>query len=472
MDIIITGCGKVGLTLAKKLDEEGHNVTVIDTDSKRLSQLPESNIYMITGNGAAHSSLDEANVKTADLLIAVTNSDELNILCCLIAKKLAPNLRTIARVRNPDYSFDEDFLKNNLGLAMTINPESYAADEIARILMFPAADKIDTFAGGKVEMIKFRIPAGSMLEGMRVWDVPNINDNVLVCIIERGDEAYVPHGEFVIEPNDIVSFVATHNDAKDFFKKIGFPNESVKNVMIAGCGEIGYNLIKILQREDSGRKMQPLKMRSKVNITVIEKDPARVTYLAENFPSADITIIEDDATASKESLEQYNISAMGGIVALTNMDEENILFSLFAIDATKGKAKVITKINRLDFDEVINNLPLDITVYPKNLTTDMIVRYVRGMKNTLGSNVETLYTLVKGEHKRIEAAEFIVKEGSPVIGIPLKDLNVNKDALVAAIISKGVVTFPKGDSMIRPGDSVVVVMSGMKALNDIKDIIM
>lgn len=452
MDIIIVGCGKVGTALAVRLEKEGNRVTVIDIDDAKVNSVANaSNVMGLTGNGAVHSVQVEAGIQSADLLIAVTGSDELNILCCITARKVG-SCRTIARVRDPEYSAETSFLQSELGLAMTINPELTAAREIARILQFPSAMKIDTFADGKVELLKFKLPDNCRLEGMAIKEMTSaLRSNVLVCIIERGDTAIIPNGDFVFCRSDIVSIVATHSSAKEFFKKINYRMNSVKDVMIAGCGEIGFYLTNILKR-------------SGVSVKIIEKDKARCEKLSIALDNT--VIINDDAT-SKDMLLEEGIEDMGGIVALTNMDEENILLSLFAIDSSKGKAKVITKVNRLDFDDVIKRLPLDSIVYPKNLTTDMIIRYIRAMQNTIGSNVETLYNVFRDQ---IEAAEFRIAPGSPITDQELSKLRFKEHTLIAAILRRNKVIIPRGEDMIKAGDSVVVV-TDLKKITDISDIL-
>ncbi|MBQ5329634.1 MAG: Trk system potassium transporter TrkA [Oscillospiraceae bacterium] len=451
MNIIIVGCGKVGTTLASRLDEEGNNVTVIDIDGSRISTLVDSSDIMgVVGNGAVHKVQVEAGIREADLLIAVTGSDELNLLCCLIAKKSA-SCRTIARVRDPAYNDEASFLQSGLGLAMTINPELTAAREISRILQFPSALKIDTFAGGRVELIKFKMPEPCKLVGMKVMDVvASLRCDVLVCIIENGDDVVIPNGSYVFRQGDVISLIATHQNVQEFFKKIGYKNNAVKDVIIAGGGDICYYLTESLRKSTS--------------VTIIERDMERCQKLSEAFPN--VRVINADATA-KDALLENGIGNVGGVVALTNMDEENVLLSLYAIEASKGKSKVITKVNRLDFDEVIKRLSLDTIVYPKNLTTDQIIRYVRGMKDTIGSNVETLYNVIRD---RIEAAEFRIDEKSPITGIPISDLRFKNQTLLAAIFRKNKAFIPRGSDRIEPGDSVVVV-SDIKMLSDISDIL-
>ena len=404
----------------------------------------------VAGNGATNVVQQEAGITHADLLIAVTGSDELNLLCCLIAKK-AGNCQTIARVRSPQYNIEAPFLKDELGLAMVMNPEYAAAAEIARILRFPSAIKIDTFAKGRVELLKFRLPESSPLAGCAVKDINvKFNSDILVCTIERGDEAYIAYGDFVFEEKDVISIVASPRKANDFFRKIKYKTNSVKDVMIVGGGEIGHYLCEILLR--SGM----------INVKLIEKDPVRCEELADLMN--DVIIINGDASDQNVLLEA-GLENSGAFVALTNLDEENILLSLFA--KSVAKVKLITKINRIDFGDVINHLDLDTIIYPKNITSETIIRYVRAMKNTMGSNVETLYNIIKG---KVEAAEFIIKEDSPIVNRPLMEMQFKEGVLVAAILRERKVIIPHGQDIIQVGDAVVIV-SNHRALHDITDIL-
>ena len=401
------------------------------------------------GNGATHLKQLEAGIKSADLLIAVTGSDELNLLCCLIAKKTG-NCQTIARVRNPEYSTEAPYLKEELGLAMVINPEAAAAAEIDRVLRFPSAIKIDTFAKGRVEMLKFRLPEGSPLVNCAVKEiVSRFRCDVLVCTIERGNDAYIANGDFVFAENDIISIIASPKNANDFFGKIKYRINSVKDAMIVGGGEITYYLCERLHRAG-------------ITAKIIEKDKKRCEELCTLWP--EIMVINGDA-ADQEILIEEGIETAGAFVALTNMDEENILLSLFA--RTMNNGKLVTKINRIDFDDVIKRLDLDSTIYPKNITSDMILRYVRAMKNTIGSNVETLSSVIKG---KVEAAEFIIKEKSAITDKPLAELKLKDNVLVAAILRGKTVIIPRGHDMIQTGDAVVIV-SHIAALHDINDIL-
>lgn len=450
MNIIIVGCGKVGQTLAQQLNEEENNITVMDLDASKVNEVVNRfDVMGVVGNGATHLKQQEAGIKNADLLIAVTGSDELNLLCCLIAKK-AGNCHTIARVRNPEYSSEAPYLKEELGLAMVINPEAAAAAEIDRVLRFPSAIKIDTFARGRVELLKFKLPEGSPLAGCAVKEiVSKFHCDVLVCTVERGDEAFIANGDFVFGEKDIISIIASPRNANDFFRKIKYKINSVKDAMIVGGGEITYYLCERLHRAGIPAK-------------IIEKDKKRCEELCSLWPE---TIVINGDAADQEILIEEGIENTDAFVALTNFDEENILLSLFA--KTMNKGKLVTKINRIDFDDVIKHLDLDSTIYPKNITSDMILRYVRAMKNTIGSNVETLYSVIKG---KVEAAEFIVKESSAVTDKPLSELKFKENVLVAAILRGKSVIIPRGHDTIQTGDSVVIV-SHIAALHDINDIL-
>lgn len=452
MNIIIVGCGKVGEALAAELNEEGNNITVVDTSAERVNEVSAKHDVMgVVGNGATHLTQHQADIERADLLIAVTGSDELNLLCCLIAKK-AGNCQTIARVRSPQYSSEAPYLKDELGLAMVINPEQAAAAEIARVLRFPSAMKIDTFAKGRVEMMKFRLPENSPLAGCAVKELAaKFKCDVLICTVERGDEAIIANGDLVFEERDVISLIATPKNANDFFRSIDYKMNSVKNVMIVGGGEITYYLCNILRRSGNN-----------ISVKVIEKNAKRCDELCSELE--DITIINGDASEQALLMEE-GLERTGGFVALTNLDEENIFLSLFAKRVSKGK--VVTKINRIDFNDVIKHLDLDSTIYPKNITSETIVRYVRAMKNTIGSNVETLYHIVKG---KIEAAEFIIKEGAPVLDTPLSQMRFRQGVLIAAILRGKQVIVPRGYDVFMPGDSVVVVSSQIE-LHDIADIL-
>lgn len=450
MNIIIVGCGKVGQTLAEQLNEEGNNITVIDIDPSNLKSLANSaDVLCVEGNGATHEIQSEAGIKTADLLIAVTDSDELNLLCCMVAKKTG-NCRTIARVRNPDYSADANFLKSEFDLAMVINPELAAAAEIARVLRFPSAMKIDTFAKGRVELVKFKLPEGSSLVGLSVKEISTVlKCDVLICTVERGNEAHIANGDFVFEEKDVVSLIASHKSAIEFFEKINYKLHSVKNVVVAGGGKISQYLCDILERYS-------------IPVKIIERDRKLCEYLCTQYPS--VRLINGDATDHSLLLEE-GVDKAGAFIALTDQDEENILLSLFVKNVMKGK--LVTKISRTDFDSIVKPLELDTIITPKSITSDHIIRYVRSMKGSIGSNVETLYNIIRG---KVEAAEFIISGSSKVTDVPLMELALKNDLLIASILRKDKVIIPRGSDKIMQGDRVIVVSKHL-ALKDITDIL-
>ncbi len=449
MDIIIVGCGKVGQEITARLNEKGNNITVIDINETKAKETTEKyDVMAVVGNGATHAVQQEAGIKTAHLLIAVTGSDELNLLCCLIAKK-AGNCQTIARVRNPEYSLEAPFLKEELGLAMVINPEAAAAMEIARVLRFPSAIKIDTFAKGRTELLKLRIPDRSILHNLAVKEITTkLRCDILVCTVERGDNVFIANGNFMLSENDIITIIATPRNANTFFKKINYKTNQARNTIIAGGGGITHYLCEIL-------------LKSGIDVKIIERDMNKCEELNKKFPKADI--VHGDATNEQLLLEE-GIDTAASFISLTNRDEENIMLSLFAENHINGK--VVTKVNRIEFESVIKKLQLDSIINPKSITAENIVRYVRAMKNTIGSNVQTLYTIIRDE---VEAAEFIVKEPSRLIDKPLMELNFKDNLLIASITRGGKSIIPRGTDKIQMNDSVVVVSKhlGFKDITDI-----
>lgn len=450
MRVIIIGCGRIGRTLAEKLNTEGHTVTVIDKSVEKVKTITgRCDIMGIVGNGATYTVQREAGVDTADLLIAVTDSDELNLLCCVVAKKEG-KCQTVARVKNPEYSNDAPYLKEQLGLSLVINPEYVAAEEIARVLRFPTAIKIEPFAKGKVELIKFRLQKTSPLVGMTVKEMAiKYHADVLVCTVERGEEAYIANGDFMFAERDVVSIVASPKNAYDFFAKIKHKGDAVKNALIVGGGVITHYLCGILDR-------------SGIRLRIIEKDYKRCEELSGLWQKCDV--IHGDA-ADRELLIEEGISTAGAFIALANLDEENILLSVFA--KSVGCNKLITRINRIDYDRVLDQLDLDTIICPKNITSDIIVRHVRAMQNTVGSNVETMYNIIQD---KVEASEFIIKENSPIANIPLYQLKFKSDVLVASITRDGQVIIPRGQDTIQTGDAVVIVSKRL-GLRDIADVL-
>ncbi len=449
MKIIIVGCGKVGKTLASTLNEEGHDIVVVDTNAELVESVSSSlDIMGVAGNGASYSVQMEAGVEDADLLLAVTTSDELNLLCCLIAKK-AGNCHTIARVRNPIYNKEISFIREELGLSMIINPEQAAADEIARLLRFPSAIKSDTFAKGRVELLRVQIPEGSVLHNRKVMEIVSFfMCDVLVCAVERGDEVVIPNGHFVLKSGDKISFIASPKKATDFFKKILLDYNQVETSMIVGGSTIALYLTEKL-------------LASGVDVKIIERDRKRCEELSELLPEA--VIINGDATEQEVLLEE-GLQDTNAFVALTNFDEENIMLSLFA--GKNSKAKRVTKVNHLSFESVIEDLNLGALISPKHITSDSILQYVRAMGNASGNNVETLYRIIGG---KAEALAFKINERTEVVGVPFEKMSLKKNLLICCIIRGSKIITPRGKDMILVGDTVIVVTTN-QGLNDIHDI--
>ena len=450
MQIVIVGCGKVGTALARGLSQEDNNICIVDIKSDVVHQIAtENDIMGIVGNGASYNVLKEAGIETADLLIAVTEHDELNLLCCVIARK-ASKCQTIARVRNPMYSQEKRFLQRELGLSMIINPEQMAAMEIASVLGFPSAMGIDSFAGGKVEMIRFRIPADSKLNDMALKDVnAMIKCDFLICAVDRGGQVEIPGGNFALKSGDVVSLVTSRKSAKFFFEKIGMDTNRAKNTMIVGGGKITLYLAKML--DNLG-----------IAVKIIEKNPDRCRELSEQLPNA--VIVNGDGS-DEAFLREERLDTMDSFVALTNLDEENILLALLA--KKKVSRKVVTKINREQLNEVIYNLELDSVVYPKLITAQKILRYSRATKNSIGSNMRTLYRLYDD---KVEAMEFAITENSKITGIPLCQMKLKKGLLISAITRNDKLLIPDGHTEILPGDSMIVVTTQL-GLKDAKDIL-
>ena len=450
MNIIIVGCGKVGQRLAELLSEEkDNNITIVDSRSEVVQSIVNNNDIMgVVGNVIEVETLQEAGIKDADILITVTGSDEINMLTCLMAKKLG-KCRTIARVRTPGYAKNIHLIKDELSLAMIINPELAAANVIARTLRFPSDIQVDTFAKGRIEILTFKVEEGSKLDNFKVQDiVAKLGCDVLVCGVERDNDTFIPGGNFVIKGGDLVSIVAPITQESAFFKKVGIKNNRVKNTMIVGGGGIGYYLAKKL-------------CESGIDVKIIEKNFEKCNTLCQLLPKA--TIINGDGTDQSLLLEE-GIEKTESFVSLTNMDEENILLSLYA--KTKTDGKVVTKINRITYDNVIDSLDLGTTVYPKNITAENIIRFVRAKKNSIGNNIETMHFILNG---KAEALEFRIGDNSPISDIPLVELNLKDNLLIACINRDNRPIIPRGSDIIRKGDSVIVVTlhSGFSDISDI-----
>jgi trk system potassium uptake protein TrkA len=449
LKIIIVGCGKVGSTLVEILSNEGNEITIIDKNAKNLEALTNTfDIMGIEGNGASFKTQEEAGIKNADLMIAVTGSDELNLLCCTVAKQVG-NCATIARVRTPEYSREIQYLTDQLGLAMIINPEFEVAKEISRILCMPSALEVSSFAHGQAELIKFKISEDSRLNGVRIAQLSSIiNTKILICAIERDDKVFIPSGNDRILSDDIISFVSPRRSVKDFFSQIGVRSNKVKDVMIIGGGKAAYYLSNIL-------------LNMGMSVKIVEADKKRCEELSILLPKA--IIINGDGT-SEELLHEERIETANAFIPLTGIDEENIILTLYAKQVSK--AKVITKINRINFRGVISKLDLGSIVYPRYITSEAIIAYVRAKKASINSNIETLYHMY--DH-RVEAIEFMIDKESKVTGITLAEMSL-KDNLVIALINRGGKIFmPSGSDSLMVGDSVMIVTThtGFNSIVDI-----
>ncbi|MCI8389044.1 MAG: Trk system potassium transporter TrkA [Clostridiales bacterium] len=451
MKIIIVGCGKVGDLLTSYISKEGHDVVVVDTDSQIIEDIVnEYDVMGIAGNGASNSVQLEAGANNADLLIAVTAQDELNIMCCMVARKLGTR-HTIARVRNPDYSEQIVFMRKEFGISMAVNPEFDAAHEISRIIQFPAAIKVDTFAKGRVDLVEIKIGKGHPLCGRRLSELSSVYGvSILVCAVRRGDEVTIPSGDFITEADDILHITAPHSELAAFFKKLGIAEKRIRSVMIIGGGKIAFFLSKML-------------ISLGIKVKIVEADPERANTLSELLPKA--MVIQGDGTDSDILIEE-GVDQVDACVSLTGIDEENIIISMFA--GTRKVDKVITKINHLNMMKMLSSIGLECIVSPKNISANNILRYLRGIENSDGSSIQTLYKIVDG---KAEALEFIAAESFGYLSMPIKDIKLKKNLLLACIIRQSKIIYPHGSDTIELGDSVIVVAKSDDALRGLEDII-
>lgn len=452
MKIVVIGAGKLGGTLASQLVQEGHNVTVIDNNPEAIKRMLNSQDLMcLEGNGASAEMLVEAGVKKADLIVATTAQDELNMLCCMIGRKLGAE-RSACRVRNPEYYNQIDLIKNDLGLAMVINPELTAAGEITRVLVFPAAAKVEVFGKGKVELVQNRISEDSSLCGLSLAELyKKLKLQFLICAVQRDQDIFIPSGDFVLQANDKINVAASHNDLERFFRQNGSIKIKIKTVMIVGGGKIGFYLARMLSE---------LGMR----IKVIEKDYDRCTALCDLLPK--VSVIHGDGT-DQELLIDEGIAEADAFVALSSIDEENIIMSLFA--KNNSKAKIVTKVNRETYVDMAGMLGLDTLISPKQLANGQMISYVRSVENASSeSRIESLYNII---NNRAEAIEFNVTEKiNELTGIPLRDLKLKKNLLICAIIRKRQAIIPNGNDKIEQGDSVIIVTKEHR-FSELKDIL-
>ena len=443
--------GKVGNTVAEQLSLELHDVTVIDKDEDALNEAVQNyDVIGVTGNGAVCRTLRDAGAEDCDLLIALTGSDEVNLLCCLLAKNLGAK-STIARVRNPEYNSEIAIIQESLGLARAVNPDKEAAAEIQRIFKVPVARNADVLAKGKMELISFVANSNCVLCGKALKDsFAKIRVPSLVCAVERRDDVIIPDGNFVIEDGDIVAVLVPTPDVTDFFKHIGIRGGDMNNVMIIGGGRIANYLVKSLTRLN-------------INVTVIEKDRATAEELSFLYPKANV--IYGDGSNRSLLLEE-GLSDSDAVCCLTGIDEENIVLALFAKKVAPD-IKVITKINRTSFEEVTSTLDIGSVIYPKNTTASIILQHVRAATgNNKVSDVEKLTRII---NNKVEAIEFSVSEHSKVIDKTLLDLQLKKNTLIGSISRDGKAFIPHGSDSINAGDTVVVITT--QRLSDIDDII-
>ena len=450
MKIIVLGAGKVGKTLIKHMANEDHDIIVVDQNATKVEEVVNQyDVIGVVGNGGSYDILMEAGAEDANLIICVTASDELNILAGLMAKKMGTR-HTIARVRNPDYSSQRDFMRNQLGFSMIVNPELEAASEIRRVLSFPSAVKVDTFSRGKVELAEFFVEDHSRLNGVELSQLHKITKtNILVCAVSHNEDVIIPDGNYAIKPGDHLYITGTHRDLSRFCLDIGVITTRIKNVIIVGGGKIAYYLSKQLSTQG-------------IKVKIIEKDKNRCQVLAEKLPY--VTIIYGDGS-DDELLNEEGIENTDAVLALTGLDEENIVLSLSA--KSLYHKKTIAKVTRMNYVGLSDVLKVDSIVAPKKIVASQIIRYVRAkMNKDNDSAVKTLYKIVDGE---VEAIEFKVTEQFKYLHKTLNEMKIKEHVLVAAIIRENEVIVPKGNTTMELNDYVIIVSRGeiMKSLNDI-----
>lgn len=451
MRILVVGDGKVGHTIAEHLAREGHDVVIVDRSEEVLKHSEDTlDVLCVRGNGANASTLVEAGADKTDIIIAATAGDETNMLCCLMAKRLGAKY-AIARIRDPEYNQSLTMLQRELGIDMAVNPERATALEISRLLRFPFASNIESFAKGRVEMVEFRAQETDAVVGVPLHQIAHKLrgiPQVLYAAVERGGEVIIPNGNFVIEPGDRVYVTADMVSITSFFQFLGKKSLRIKNVMLLGGGRISYYLAKMI-------------VPMGVHVSMTEINEQKALHLSEALP--EVNVIYGDGT-DQDLLEQEGLKQMDAFVALCDRDEENLMTGLFAV--RQGVPKVVVKNNRVAYSDIISAMGLDSIVSPKAITCQNILRYVRARENATGTKVERLYKLVGG---KAEAIEFIARAGDPYIGIPLKNLTMRPGTLVGVIVRKGHVVVPFGNDHIEGGDSVVIIAceSGITDLNEV-----
>lgn len=438
MKIIIAGAGKIGSSVARSLSAEGHDITIIDTDPDIIFHLSnELDVICVEGSATSSDTLVEAGVAEADLLMAATDMDELNMICGIAARKLGAS-HVIARVRDPQYLRQTEFLRETLGLSVLVNPEFECAKEISRILRFPGAVRVDAFSKGSLEIAELRVAKGSVLDGMALKDMSStVRGKVLISLVERGHEAIIPNGSFVMQADDMLSITGSAKELRRFFIAAGQYRKPVKNVMIMGGGRVAVYLARILN--ETG-----------IDTTIIEKDRERCDALCDLVPKANI--VHGDATRSDVLLEE-GLRSADAFVALTGEDGDNIITSMYARGF--GTGKIVTKVNREHFSDILEASGLDSIVNAKDIVAEQLTRYVRALHDSIdSSSVETLYTLANGQ---AEAMEFKVGSGAKCTGVRLRDMKLRPNVLIAALIRGKEAIVPDGNSQILAGDHAVVV---------------
>lgn len=450
MEIIIVGGGKVGSALAEILCNE-HNVSVIDRNEAKINSIANDyDVKGFVGNCLTTEVLEEANVDKCNIFIAVTDSDEVNILSCLIAKKMKAR-HCIARVRNPEFEKQLVFMREELGISMMVNPDYNSANEIAKVLRYPEAINIDSFAKGRVDLAEIRITSGSILENIALNQLSRrLRLDVLICAVQRGNDLIIPNGDFVLHEGDKIHMTASHSNMVKFFKSISaaYREKRVKSAVLIGGGRVGYHLAQQL------REMG-------VKVKIIEINEKRCLELSERLNK--VSIICGDGT-NQDIIREERVYDADAVVSLTGIDEENILMSLLA--KNNGVEKVVTKVNRINLMQLSETLNLDSIISPKSITVNQILQYVRAKQNSEGNNIITLYRLV---NDRLEAIEFVVKEQKDYVGIPLKKLKLRSGILIASIVRGNQLIIPKGDDYLMINDSVVIVTTN-RGFDDLKEI--
>lgn len=452
MNIIIVGDGKVGYTIADYLSKEEHNITIIDKNEEALKKADDTlDVMCVKGNGARASVLLEAGVEEVELVIAATSGDEMNMLTCFTAKKLSKDVKTIARIREPEYYEEFTTLRQQMGVDMVINPEFTAAEEIANILQFPSAMNIEAFFGGKERLVEFRILEGDFLVGTRLSKVSSkLPKNILFVAVERDKEAYIPNGDFEFQVNDRVYMMGQLTGITNLFKMLGRYIQKINTVLMIGGGRTSYYLTKIISRLG-------------MSIKIIEINPNKCLELADTIEEA--IIIEGDGT-NPDVLESENFEEVDAFIAMTGRDEENLITAMYALE--KGVDKVIAMNTRVNLPNVVNKLGLDSIIDPKLITASYITGYVRGMQNSRGSIVETLYKIMDGN---AEVIIFIANESTRFLNIPIKDLNLKKELVIACILHRNTVMIPHGNESILIGDKVMIVTKTHHIIRDLNDIL-